>query len=174
VPPFQGSFFSDSSPRAYARGYSLSHLRCSYVPQCHYIVRHSINNIIVTFLRDYLPQKPTLPFFIKGSGYSVFPSEVEELLHRHPAVAEVSVIGIPDAYRGVTPKAFIILKPEYKDKIKEEEIIDWTKDNMASYKRPRIIEFRDALPKSAAGKILKRAVVEEEKERVRSNKQTVT
>jgi acyl-CoA synthetase (AMP-forming)/AMP-acid ligase II len=111
---------------------------------------------------------------IKCSGYSVFPSEVEELLHRHPAVAEVAVIGIPDAYRGETPKAFIILKPDYKDKIKEEKIIEWTKDNMASYKRPRIIEFRDALPKSAAGKILKRAVVEEEKERVRSNKQTVT
>lgn len=100
---------------------------------------------------------------IKCSGYSVFPAEVEELLHRHPAVAEVAVIGIPDAYRGETPKAFITLKPEYKGKIKGEEILGWTKDNMAGYKRPRIVEFKDALPKNAAGKILKRVLVEEDR-----------
>jgi long-chain acyl-CoA synthetase len=104
----------------------------------------------------------------------VFPSEVEALLYRHPAVAEVAVIGIFDAYRGETPKAFIILKPDYKDNIKKEEIIEWTKDNMASYKRPRIVEFRDALPRAAAGNILKRAGVEEEKEKVKSKKQMVT
>jgi acyl-CoA synthetase (AMP-forming)/AMP-acid ligase II len=102
---------------------------------------------------------------MKCSGFSVFPSEVEDLLHRHPAVAEVSVIGIPDPYRGESPKAFIVLRPEYQQKIKEEEMVAWAKENMATYKRPRVVEFRDELPKSAAGKILRRVLVEEEKER---------
>jgi len=101
---------------------------------------------------------------MKCSGYSVFPAEVEALLYRHPAVAEVAVIGIPDPYRGEAPKAFIVLKPEYKGNMGEEEIIEWTKDNMAAYKRPRIVEFRDGLPKSGAGKILRRILAEEEKE----------
>jgi long-chain acyl-CoA synthetase len=100
---------------------------------------------------------------VKCSGFSVFPTEVEELLYRHPAVMEVGVIGIPDPYRGETIKAFIVLKPEYKGKIKEEEIIEWAKGNMATYKRPRIVEFRDELPKTSFGKILRRVLVEEEK-----------
>jgi acyl-CoA synthetase (AMP-forming)/AMP-acid ligase II len=93
---------------------------------------------------------------IKCSGYSVFPAEVEDLLYRHPAVKEVAVIGISDPYRGETPKAFIILKPEYVNKVKEDEILEWCKENIASYKRPRMVEFRENLPRSAAGKILKR------------------
>jgi long-chain acyl-CoA synthetase len=100
---------------------------------------------------------------IKCSGYSVFPAEVENLLYRHPAVAETAVIGVPDSYRGESPKAFIVLKPEYRGKVKEEEIVGWSKENMAAYKRPRIVEFREALPKSGAGKILKRVLAEEEK-----------
>jgi acyl-CoA synthetase (AMP-forming)/AMP-acid ligase II len=103
---------------------------------------------------------------IKCSGFSVFPTEVEALLYRHPAVAEVAVIGISDPYRGEAPKAFIVLRPEYKGKIKEEEIVEWTKDNMAAYKRPRMVEFRDELPKSGAGKMLRRILGEEEKSRV--------
>ncbi len=99
---------------------------------------------------------------IKCSGYSVFPTEIENLLYRHPAVAEVAVIGVPDAYRGESPKAFIVLKPEYRGSVKEEELIDWSKGNMAAYKRPRILEFREELPKNAAGKILKRILVEQE------------
>ncbi|RLA99914.1 MAG: long-chain fatty acid--CoA ligase [Deltaproteobacteria bacterium] len=99
---------------------------------------------------------------IKCSGYSVFPAEVEALLSRHPAVKEVAVIGIKDPYRGESPKAFIVLEPDYKGKITEDEIIEWAKDNMAAYKRPRMVEFRDELPKSAAGKVLKRILVEEE------------
>jgi len=100
---------------------------------------------------------------IKCSGYSVFPTEVEELLYRHPAVAEVAVIGVADAYRGESPKAFIVLEPEFRGKISEKEIIEWAKENMAAYKRPRIVEFRDELPKSGAGKILRRILAEEEK-----------
>ncbi len=108
---------------------------------------------------------------IKCSGYSVFPAEVENLLYRHPAVAEAAVIGVPDSYRGESPKAFIVLKPEYRGKVKEEEMIEWSKENMAAYKRPRIIEFREELPKSGAGKILKRILAEEEKGSATGNEQ---
>lgn len=99
---------------------------------------------------------------IKCSGYSVFPAEVEELLCRHPAVAEVAVIGVPDSYRGESPKAFVVLRPEHEAEVTEETLIAWCKQNMAAYKRPREIEFRNDLPKSAAGKILRRLLVEKE------------
>ena len=102
---------------------------------------------------------------IKCSGYSVFPSEVENLLYRHPAVAEAAVIGIPDSYRGESPKVFIVLKSDYKGKIREEEIIEWCKENMAAYKRPRLVEFKEELPKSAAGKILRRILKEEDEKK---------
>jgi len=102
---------------------------------------------------------------IKCSGYSVFPNELEELIRKHPAVAEAGVIGISDPYRGESPKAFIVLKSDYKEKIKEEEMAEWFKENISAYKRPRFIEFRDELPKSGAGKILRRILAEEEKNR---------
>ena len=109
---------------------------------------------------------------IKCSGFSVFPSEVEDLLCKHPAIAEVSVIGIPDPYRGETPKAFVVLRPEYRGKTREEDIQEWAKDTMAPYKRPRVVEFRDALPKSAAGKVLRRLLVEEEAVKTRNQPDT--
>jgi acyl-CoA synthetase (AMP-forming)/AMP-acid ligase II len=103
---------------------------------------------------------------IKCSGYSVFPSEVENLLYRHPAVAEAAVIGVPDPYRGESPKAFVVLKPEYRGKLTEEEIIEWSKENMAAYKRPRFVEFKEELPKSAAGKLLRRILADWEKSKM--------
>ena len=75
----------------------------------------------------------------------------------------MAVIGIQDPYRGESPKAFIVLKSDYKGKVKEEEILEWCKENMAAYKRPRLIEFREQLPKSGAGKILRRILAEEGK-----------
>ncbi len=102
---------------------------------------------------------------IKCSGFSVFPAEVEDLLHRHQAVKEVAVIGVRDPYRGESPKAFIILKDNYVGKISEKQILDWCKDNMAAYKRPRFVEFRNELPKSGVGKVLRRILVEEEGKR---------
>jgi len=99
---------------------------------------------------------------IKCSGYSVFPTEVEELLYKHPAVKEVAVIGVPDPYRGESPKAFVVLKPEFKGRVTETSLLEWCKENMAAYKRPRQIEFREDLPKSAAGKVLRRVLIEEE------------
>ena len=102
---------------------------------------------------------------IKCSGYSVFPADVEDLLFKHPAVREAAVIGVADPYRGESVKAFVVLKDEHRGSVTEDDILDWSKENMAAYKRPRFIEFRQELPKSAAGKLLRRILAEEERQR---------
>ena len=93
---------------------------------------------------------------IKCSGYSVFPEDVEALMLRHPAILQCAAIGVPDPKRGESVKLFVVLRPEYKGKVSEQEIIDWARDNMAAYKVPREIAFRDALPATSAGKVLRR------------------
>lgn len=99
---------------------------------------------------------------IKYKGHSVYPREIEEVLYEHPAILECTVISIRDPVAGESIKAFCTLQPEYKDKITEQEIIDWAKENMAAYKYPRIVEFVGSLPKSAVGKILRRVLRDEE------------
>ncbi|MHA1278084.1 MAG: AMP-binding protein [Candidatus Helarchaeota archaeon] len=99
---------------------------------------------------------------IKYKGYRILPAEVESGLYDHPAVLECGVIGLPDEVAGETIKAFIKLKPEYRGKITEQEIIDWAKENMAGYKWPRIIEFVSSIPRTPVGKVLRRALLERE------------
>jgi len=99
---------------------------------------------------------------IKASGYSVFPAEVESLMYEHPAVQEVAVIGVPDPHRGENVKACVVLKPQHRGRVKNEEVVAWAKNKMAAYKYPRIVEFFDELPKTGSGKILKRALRERE------------
>lgn len=99
---------------------------------------------------------------IKYKGYSVFPREVEEVLYEHPSVLECCVIGVKDPILGEKIKVLIVLREEYKNKVKEQEIIDWSKENLAAYMYPRIVEFVDSLPKSPAGKVLKRRLRERE------------
>jgi long-chain acyl-CoA synthetase len=98
---------------------------------------------------------------IKCSGYSVFPEDVEILMKDHDAVLQIAAVGIPDSQRGESVKVFIVLKPEYKGKISETEIIAWAKDKMATYKYPREVEFRDSLPSTSSGKVLRRLLKEE-------------
>lgn len=93
---------------------------------------------------------------IKCSGYSVFPEDVEALMLNHPAVAQSAAVGVPDENRGESVKLFVVLKPEYQGKVSEQDIIAWAKDNMAAYKYPRHVEFRDSLPATGAGKVLRR------------------
>ncbi len=99
---------------------------------------------------------------IDVSGLKVWPREVEEVLYEHPAVNEAAVIGIPDAYRGETVKAYVTLKPGYQGKVTEEDIIKFCKEKIANYKAPRLVEFRESLPKTLVGKILRRTLKEEE------------
>ncbi|WP_347487948.1 AMP-binding protein [Desulfoscipio sp. XC116] len=108
----------------------------------------------------YLYFNGRLKEMIKCSGYSVFPEDVEVLLLKHAAIAQVAAIGIPDPNRGESVKAFIVLKEEYKCKITPEEIIQWSKEHMAAYKYPRYVEFMDNLPTSGTGKVLRRMLKE--------------
>ncbi|WP_156292043.1 AMP-binding protein [Oceanobacillus salinisoli] len=101
---------------------------------------------------------------IIASGYNIYPREVEEVLYEHKAIQEAVVTGVPDPYRGETVKAYVVLKEGYQ--VSEEELNAFTRENLAAYKVPKIYEFRDELPKTAVGKILRRKLVEEEKERV--------
>ena len=93
---------------------------------------------------------------INSAGYKIWPREVEEAIYTHPAVKLVAVVGVEDDYRGEAVKAFVVLKEEYAGKITPAEIVAVCKKNMAAYKTPRIVEFRDALPLSGAGKMLRR------------------
>jgi long-chain acyl-CoA synthetase len=98
---------------------------------------------------------------IKYKGYKVMPREVEEKLYEHPAILEVGVVSAPDANIGETIKAYVVLKPEYKDgKITEREIIEWAKERLAAYKYPRQVEFINILPRTAVGKIFRRKLRE--------------
>jgi long-chain acyl-CoA synthetase len=99
---------------------------------------------------------------IKPGGYQVWPREVEEVMMEHPKVMEVGVAGVPDAYRGETVKAWVVLKPG--ETATEEELRAWCKENMAAFKVPTMIEFRQELPKTTVGKILRRELVREHKE----------
>jgi long-chain acyl-CoA synthetase len=89
---------------------------------------------------------------LKVSGMSVFPTEVEALLVRHPAVARVGVIGVHDREKGEVPVAFIVLASEWLGKISEVELVQWCRNNMATYKVPAI-HFVDTLPMTASGKV---------------------
>jgi long-chain acyl-CoA synthetase len=99
---------------------------------------------------------------IIASGFNVYPREVEEILLTHPSIMEVAVAGVPCQRRGETVKAWIVKKPG--DSLTEREVIDWSKNHLAKYKYPREIEFRDELPRTSVGKVLKRELVREELE----------
>jgi len=99
---------------------------------------------------------------IKPGGYQVWPREVEEVLAMHPKVLEAGVAGIPDAYRGETVKAWVVLKPG--ETLTEEEIKEFCKDKLAKFKIPTQVEFRSELPKTTVGKILRRELVRQHKE----------
>lgn len=92
-------------------------------------------------------------YLIKTGGENVYPREVEEVLLRHEAVVDCAIIGIPDKDWGESLKAYIVL--DSKKKVTKEELIDWCKQSIASYKTPRFIKFRDVIPRNHSGKVLK-------------------
>ncbi|MDQ3925552.1 MAG: long-chain fatty acid--CoA ligase [Actinomycetota bacterium] len=98
---------------------------------------------------------------ISASGYNVYPREIEEVLFEHEGVAEAAAVGVPDEYRGETIKAFVVRKPQ--SEVTEEEIRTRCEQHLAPYKAPTAVEFRDELPKSAVGKILRRVLADEER-----------
>lgn len=99
---------------------------------------------------------------INASGFKVWPSEVENLLHAHPGIAEACIISAPDAYRGETVKAVVVRRAGHES-LTEAALRDWCRAHMAAYKVPALVEFVDTLPKSGAGKVMWRALQEREK-----------
>jgi len=97
---------------------------------------------------------------INAAGYKVWPAEVEAAMYQHPAIKECCVIAAPDARRGETVKAVVVLKPGAR--AGAEEIIEWARGRMAAYKAPRLVAFADALPRTPSGKLMWRALQEAE------------
>jgi len=91
---------------------------------------------------------------ILRGGFNVYPREVEERLLTHPAVSLAAVVGVPDERLGEEVKAYVVLKPGQQ--VGADDLIAWAREEMAGYKYPRTVEFREALPMSATGKVLKR------------------
>ena len=97
---------------------------------------------------------------IIAGGYNIYPVELDGVLFDHPKILEACTIGVDDGYRGETVKAFVVLKEE--ETLTEEDVTAYCRENLASYKVPKIIEFIDELPKSAVGKVLRRKLKEME------------
>jgi long-chain acyl-CoA synthetase len=85
---------------------------------------------------------------------------VDEVLYQHPKIAEAVTVGVPDTYRGETVKAFVVLKPG--EKCTDKEISEFCRTKLAAYKVPKVVEFRETIPKSAVGKILRKILRDEE------------
>jgi len=100
---------------------------------------------------------------IKPGGYQVWPREVEEVIAEHPKVLEVGVAGVPDAYRGETVKAWVVVKPG--ESLTEDEVRAWCKERLAPFKVPTSVEFIKEIPKTTVGKILRRELVRMDKEK---------
>ena len=98
------------------------------------------------------------------SGFKVYTSSIDDILHQHPAVSMAAAIGVPDPEREGSEriKAFVVLRDEYKGKVTEEELTQFCRDKCASYAVPRQVEFRDSLPFTVTEKIFKRQLREEE------------
>ncbi len=96
-----------------------------------------------------------------SGGFNIYPREIDEVLFEHPKIAEAVSVGLPDDYYGEIIKAYVVLHEE--ETATEEEIIEYCKEKLAKFKVPRIVEFRDELPKSAIGKVLRRSLLEEER-----------
>ncbi len=96
---------------------------------------------------------------IEVGGINVYPREIEDVLHAHPAVAEATVVGEPHPIRGEVPRAYVVLKPDAT--ATEEELLSYCKVNLARYKVPVAIEIRTELPKTMIGKVLRRVLAEE-------------
>jgi long-chain acyl-CoA synthetase len=98
-----------------------------------------------------------------AGGFNIYPRDIEEVLYAHPKVMEAAVAGINDPYRGETIKAYIVLKEG--ETMTEEEVTEHCKANLATYKVPKLVEFRAELPKTMIGKVLRRMLREEEEKK---------
>lgn len=108
----------------------------------------------LSFLENLITIVDRVKDMIIRGGFNVYPREVEEILMTHPAVSLAAVIGVPDKKHGEEIKALIVLKGGQKATL--EDLIQWSKEQMAAHKYPHTVEIRDSLPMTATGKILKK------------------
>jgi len=106
---------------------------------------------------------------IIAGGYNIYPRDIDEVLYEHPKVADAVTIGVPDEYRGETVKVFVVVKPG--ETLTEKEIIAHCKERLAAYKVPRMVEFRDELPKTMVGKVLRKELRAEELRKIKGKKE---
>jgi long-chain acyl-CoA synthetase len=99
-----------------------------------------------------------------AGGYNIYPREIEDVLFEHPKVLEAAAVGVPIPDKGERVKIYIVLKEG--ETATEEEFIAFCKENLAPYKVPKYVDFRDDLPKTQIGKVLRRELLEEEKKRM--------
>ena len=100
---------------------------------------------------------------INVSGFNVYPTEIEQSLYRHEKIQKVAVVGVPDAKTGEAVKAYVVLKEGVT--ATKEEIVAFARENLTGYRVPKLVEFRDALPETMIGKVLRRVLQQEEKDR---------
>ena len=100
------------------------------------------------------------------SGFNVYPTDIEQVLYRHEKIEKVAVVGVPDEKTGEAVKAFIVLRKDQE--ATAEDIVAWAKDpktGLTGYRVPKKIEFRESLPETMVGKVLRRKLIEEEKQK---------
>jgi long-chain acyl-CoA synthetase len=104
-----------------------------------------------------------------AGGFNIYPREIEEVLYQHPKVKSAAAVGVPVPGKGERVKAFVVLKEG--ETATEEEILEFCRENMTPYKVPRFVEFRDELPMTMVGKVLRRVLLEEEKKKLAEQQQ---
>ncbi|TEU07934.1 MAG: long-chain fatty acid--CoA ligase, partial [Anaerolineales bacterium] len=104
-----------------------------------------------------------------AGGYNIYPREIEEVLYEHPKVRECAAVGVPVPGKGERVKAFVVLKEGQT--ATEEEMIEFCRENLARYKVPKFVDFRDELPMTMVGKVLRRVLLEEEKKKLAEQQQ---
>ena len=106
---------------------------------------------------------------IIAGGFNIYPRDIDEVLYEHPKIADAVTIGVPDEYRGENVKVFVVLKPG--ETLSEEEVIAHCKEKLAAYKVPRLVEFREELPKTMVGKVLRKELRAEELRKLKGKRE---
>ena len=106
---------------------------------------------------------------IIAGGFNIYPRDIDEVLYEHPKISDAVTIGVPDEYRGETVKVFVVVKPG--ETLTKEEVIAHCKEKLAAYKVPRLVEFRDELPKTMVGKVLRKELRAEELRKLKEKKE---
>jgi len=126
----------------------------------------STGDIVVQDEDDYLFIVDRKKDLVIAGGFNIYPREIDEVLFKHPKVLDAVAVGIPDQYRGETLKCYVVLKPG--ETASSEEIIAYCKENLVAYKVPKLVEFRDEIPRTAIGKVLRKMFREEEEAKLKA------